>query len=131
MDYMEFLQEWLDNDDTKLVYILTLILVANVIDFTIGWINAKFNKKVAFSSSKAIFGIARKIVLFILLVFFVPVSVIIPYPIGMTALWVLYVGYLASEINSILTHLNFAKDDKRGDLFMSFIQTIFNKKEDN
>lgn len=125
---ISYLQEWLDNENTKIVYVLTLILIANIIDFSIGWLNAKFNSKVVFSSNKAIFGIARKIMMFILLIFFIPTSLLIPYPIGISALWVLYIGYLASEVNSILTHLRLSKDDKQTDLFMDFVKTIFNKE---
>jgi len=128
MEMLEYLQEWLDNENTKLIYVLTLILIANIIDFTLGWINAKFNKNANFSSNKAIFGIARKMVMFILLVFFIPTSLLIPYPIGISALWVLYLGYLASEVNSILSHLRLSKDDKQNDLFIDFINSIFNRE---
>lgn len=127
MNIIEWLSNWLSKEDTKIIYLLTLILIANIIDFVIGWVNAKFNPKVAFSSSKAIYGIARKIVMFIVLVFFVPVSVLVPEPIGISALWVLFLGYLFSEINSILNHLKLAKDDKSVDLFSDFIQTLFKK----
>lgn len=127
MNMIEWLSNFLAKEDTKIIYLLTLILIANIIDFTIGWINAKFNPKVDFSSSKAIYGIARKIVLFILAVFFVPVSLLIPQPIGISALWVLFLGYLFSEINSILNHLKLAKDDKSVDLFSDFVQSIFKK----
>jgi len=113
------------------LYLLTLILIANVIDFLMGWVNAKFNENVSFSSSKAIYGIARKMVMFIILVYFVPVSVLVPSPIGIGALYVLFVGYLASEINSILSHLRMSEDDKQTDLFIDFATKIFkggNKK---
>lgn len=120
-----WLQAWLANDDTKVIYFLALILIANVIDFLMGWINAKFNSKVRFSSSKAIYGIARKLVLFILLVFFIPVSLLVPYPIGLGALYVLMIGYLLSEINSILSHLKLSDDDKSVDKFSDFLQKIF------
>jgi len=122
---LDILSNWLSEDNTKIWYILTLILIANVIDFLMGWINAKFNSDVAFSSNKAIYGIARKMVMFIILVYFVPVSLLIPPPIGIGALYVLFLGYLASEINSIMSHLRMASDDKQTDLFIDFVQKIF------
>jgi toxin secretion/phage lysis holin len=125
LDMFSWLQAWLANDDSKVVYLLTLILIANIIDFLLGWLNAKFNSKVKFSSSKAIYGIARKLVLFILLVFFIPVSLLVPYPVGIGALYVLFLGYLWSEINSILSHLKLSDDDKNVDKFADFIQKIF------
>jgi len=128
---IDWLSQWLLSDNTKLLYLLTLILIANVIDFLMGWINAKFNEHVSFSSSKAIYGIARKMVMFIILVYFVPVAILIPSPIGIGALYVLFVGYLASEINSILSHLRLSDDDKQTELFIDFATKIFkggNKK---
>jgi toxin secretion/phage lysis holin len=127
MDMFHYLQKWLDNDNTKVIYFLVLILIANMIDFSIGWINAKFNSSVAFSSSKAIYGIARKMIMFILCVFFVPISLLVPYPVGIASLYVLFTGYLLSEINSILSHLKLSEDDKSTDKFSDFIKKLFSK----
>jgi toxin secretion/phage lysis holin len=122
-----YMQKWLENDNTKVIYFLVLILIANMIDFSIGWINAKFNTSVAFSSSKAIYGIARKMIMFILCVFFVPISLLVPYPVGIASLYVLFTGYLLSEINSILSHLKLSEDDKSTDKFSDFIKKLFSK----
>lgn len=122
---IDWLSKWLMTDDTKLIYLLTMILCANVIDFTIGWVNAKFNKNVAFSSGTAIYGILRKIIMFMLLVFFIPVALLVPTPVGISALYVLFSGYLLSEITSILGHLKISEDDKDTDKFIDFINTIF------
>lgn len=127
MQMIEWLSRFLETDNTKLIYILALIMGANIIDFTLGWINAKFNKKVDFSSSRAIFGIARKMLLLILCVYFIPVALLVPEPIGISALYVLYAGYLLSEINSILNHLRLTDDDKSTDVFIDFIDTVFKK----
>jgi toxin secretion/phage lysis holin len=128
MDMFTWLQSWLERDDSKVIYLLSLILIANMIDFLLGWINAKFNGKVRFSSSKAIYGIARKLIMFILLVFFIPVSLLVPYPVGIGALYVLFFGYLFSEINSILSHLKLSEDDKSTDHFIDFVKKIFQSK---
>lgn len=126
MEMFTWMEYILSNDSTKVIYVLTLITIASTLDFLLGWLNAKFNVTVKFSSNKAIYGIARKIIMIMLLVFFIPVSMLIPQPIGIGALWVLYLGYLFSEITSILNHLNLADDDKRGDLFADFVNKIFN-----
>lgn len=124
---IEYLQRFLESDSTKLIYILALILSANIIDFTIGWLNAKFNPKVSFSSAKAIFGIARKLILFIVLVYAIPVALLMPEPLGISALYVLYIGYLLSEINSILNHFKLADDDKSMDPFIEFFKGLMRK----
>jgi toxin secretion/phage lysis holin len=127
MNMFQWMQRWLENDDTKVIYFLVLILCANTIDMLLGWLNAKFNKSVQFSSSKAIYGIARKMILFILCVFFIPVSMLVPYPVGIGAMYVLFTGYLLSEINSILSHLKLSEDDKSTDKFIDFINKLFSK----
>ncbi|GGN54796.1 phage holin family protein [Oceanobacillus indicireducens] len=129
MQMIEWLQRFLESDNTKLIYILALIMGANIIDFTVGWINAKLNPRVDFSSSKAIFGIARKLLLFILLVYSIPVALLMPEPLGISALYVLYLGYLLSEINSVLNHFKLAEDDKSMDPFIEFFKNVFDKKE--
>lgn len=129
MDVIGWLQFWLLNDSYKLIYILTLILVANILDFVIGWVNAKFNPNVKFASSRAIFGIARKIVLFILLIVFIPMALLVPEPIGIGALYVLYIGYLVSEVTSILGHLKLSEDDKTVDNFIDFINRLTSKEK--
>jgi|SRR5690625_829117 len=129
MQMIEWLSRFLESDNTKLIYILALIMGANIIDFMVGWINAKLNPKIKFSSSKAIFGIARKLLLFILLVYSIPVALLMPEPLGISALYVLYIGYLASEINSVLNHFRLAEDDKTMDPFVNFFKSIFDKDD--
>ena len=128
MQMIDWLSSFLESDSTKLIYFLTLIMGANIIDFSIGWVNAKLNPKIKFSSAKAIFGIARKLLMFILLVYSIPVALLMPEPLGVSALYVLYAGYLLSEINSILHHFKLADDDKSMDPFIDFFKSIFDKK---
>ncbi len=130
MDMIQWLSSFLETDNTKLIYILALIMGANIIDFTVGWINAKLNPKIKFSSSKAIYGIARKLLLFVLLVYTIPVALLMPEPLGISALYVLYIGYLASEINSVLNHFKLAEDDKTMDPFIDFFKKIFSKDKE-
>lgn len=124
---IDWLQQFLETDNTKLIYVLSLILTANLIDFTIGWLNAKFNPKIDFSSAKAIFGIARKLVLFIVLVYAIPIALLMPEPLGISALYVLYFGYLFSEINSILNQFKLADDDKSMDPFIEFFKGLMRR----
>lgn len=130
MEMLGWLKHWLETDDTKLIYILAIILIANILDFLLGWINAKFNKKIDFSSTVALFGIAKKMFYFILLVLFIPIALLVPEPIGISALYVLYIGYLLTELQSVLSHLKLADDDKQNESFLEFIQKILGGKED-
>ena len=123
-----WLQHLLENDDTKVMYFLTIILAFSMIDLMIGWVNAKFNKDVSFSSSVALFGIIKKMTYFIILCLFVPVSLFIPNPVGMLALYGLYTVYLYTEITSVLSHFNLAEDDKKNKLFIDFINRLIKKE---
>lgn len=124
MDIIEWLESFLQSDSTKLIYILTLILIMNTIDFIIGWLKARFNPEITFSSSRAVYGIARKIILFILLIVFIPFSLLIPRELGISALYILYLGYLGTEVSSVLNHLGLNIDNKDG-IFYDFLDKIF------
>lgn len=128
---IEWLEKWLQADDTKLIYVLIAILIATMIDFILGWCNAKFNKDVQFSSTVANFGIIKKIIYFILLVFFIPVALIFGHTVAIPALYILYLGYLMSELTSILNHLNIGSDDKQGKMFADFIKNLFGKDSES
>ena len=130
MDMIIWLKAWLENDDTKIIYILSLILFASLFDFIVGWLNAKFNKEVLFSTSLALFGIMKKIVYFMLLVFFIPITMLVPEPLGISSLYVLYMGYLFTELQSIFSHLKWAEDDKQSKNFLNFLQKIFRNEEE-
>lgn len=124
-DMLNWLSIWLENHNSKIIYLLTLILIANVIDFLIGIIIAVFNPKVKFSSSKAKLGLLIKIMIFIVLIFFIPVALLIPNDLGIYAIYILYVGILYAEIRSILGHLSIASDEKQVNLLEQFVNTIF------
>lgn len=128
LEIIEYLESLLQDENGKLVYMFTIILLANVVDFLIGFINAKFNPQKEFNSSKAIYGILRKVVTFILMIIFVPIALLVGRTVGLTALWILLSGYLYSEITSILSQLNLAKDGKE-DVFSDFIKSIFKGKK--
>ncbi|MBO1003165.1 phage holin family protein [Pseudogracilibacillus auburnensis] len=127
MDMINFLQGLTENKDYYIIALLSVILVASTIDFLFGWINAKFNKNVEFDSGKALYGIIKKMMYFVALALFMVVAfLIVPVAIAYTAITTLFIGYLISEGNSILSHLELTEDGKKGELFRSFISRILN-----
>ena len=86
--------------EQKIIYLLSLLSVAMIIDFISGVYAAKLHKEI--TSKRGINGIIRKVASMILLVFFLPVSLIIPGQTGIALLSVLYLGYFFMEIQSIL-----------------------------
>ncbi len=102
---IEFLRELMITQDTKILFVLGLIAVAMIIDFLTGTVSAKINKDIIFESQKGINGILRKICSMLVMIFFIPVSILIPERIGVGLIYVLYLGYLIMEIKSILENL--------------------------
>jgi len=122
----EFLRELIKTEDTKVLFILVLICGAMIIDFLSGTIAAKISPNIEFKSKAGIDGILRKITSVILLVFFIPVSILIPNNIGTALLYTLYVGYLIMELQSILE--NYKKMGGDSSLFQRFMDSF--KKDD-
>lgn len=132
MNYVEQLGSLKEDINIFLISLLLIILVVSTIDFSFGWINARFNKNVIFKSSKALFGIIKKMMYFITLIIFAIVSLaIFPHEIALPAITILYGGYIFSELNSILSHLELTDDGKKGEMFRTFITNILNKKGDD
>ncbi|SIR17669.1 phage holin family protein, partial [Streptococcus equi] len=70
-------------------------------------------------------GILRKICSIALMIFFIPLSILLPNDTGVAFLYVMYVGYLLFELKSILENLNKMGIDVA--LFKQFID-MFSKK---
>lgn len=101
---IDFFRHCLMTEDGKVIYLLALISITMMIDFITGMWSAKINKK--FESNKGVNGILRKISSMLLMIIFVPFSVIIPNGVGLGLVYVMYVGYEIMEIKSILENLN-------------------------
>lgn len=125
MTYVDMIQDIKNDIDLYLVVILSIILVANIIDFLLGWVNAKFNKKVVFKSNVALYGIIKKMLYFIVLILFGVIGLaILPDEISIPSIITLFLGYLFSELNSILSHMDLTSDGKRGEIFKDFLDRI-------
>lgn len=96
-----YLRQLTQTDDSKILFILALICGAMILDFASGTLAAWVNPDIEFKSKMGINGIIRKIASIVLLVFFIPISVVVPGVIGVATLYTLYLGYLAMEMRSI------------------------------
>ena len=124
---IEFLRELIGTQDTKILFVLGLIAAAMIIDFLTGTVAAKINKDIIFESQKGINGILRKICSMIVMIFFMPVSILLPEGIGVGLVYVLYLGYLVMEIKSILENLKKMGIDTS--LFNNFISEVEKNKK--
>ena len=124
---IDFLRELIGTQDTKILFVLGLIAAAMIIDFLTGTVAAKINKDIIFESQKGINGILRKICSMIVMIFFIPVSILLPEGIGVGLVYVLYLGYLVLELKSILENLKKMGIDTS--LFNNFISEVEKNKK--
>lgn len=110
------------NPQNNYMYILSLICLAMILDFLSGVCAAKINPSLSIKSKTGINGILKKISAIFLLLFFIPLSVIIPEHLGVGLLYVLYLGYLFMELQSIFE--NYKKMDMDMHLFEDFVKSI-------
>ena len=131
MDMITFLNGLTQTDDQYILALLATILIASTIDFLFGWVNARFNGNVVFQSGVALYGIIKKMMYFVTLVLFMIIAfLIIPENVATAAIYTLFIGYLLSEANSILSHLGLTDDGKKGEVFKDFLERIINKEEE-
>lgn len=122
MYMFDYFRHFLETEDNKILFILFLICVAMILDFLTGTIAAKVNPEIEFRSKVGINGILRKIVSVFLLIFFIPMSVIVPGGAGTALLYTLYLGYLLMEVKSLLE--NYQKLGGTTDLFQRFLDSF-------
>lgn len=123
---IDFLEHALENDNTKVVYVLTLLLVLLVFDFVIGAVMAKLNQDIEFTSFKMKIGIVTKLAEFIFAVVALPLAILVDG--GIEMLWVMYIGLCMAEGYSILGHIGVV-DDGKGVELMSIFMGNLNKKK--
>ena len=128
MTLLSFLKHLLDTEDGKVLFVLSLICLAMIIDFASGTLAAIINKDIDFKSKVGINGILRKVASIVLLLFFIPLSVLIPNNLGTALLYTLYIGYLMMEIKSIFE--NYQKFGTSTELFENFIEQFGKGKDD-
>jgi len=120
-----FLRQLIQTQDGKILFTLGAIAVAMMIDFLTGTVAAKINPNIDFRSKEGINGILRKICSITLMIFFIPLSILLPNDTGVAFLYVMYVGYLLFELKSIIENLNKMGIDVA--LFKQFVD-MFSKK---
>ena len=121
-EWSHALRGFVNTQDKLIVFTLTLIMGAMVIDFLTGTLAAKINPKIEFKSKEGINGVLRKISSIALLAFCIPLSILLPEGIGLGTLQVLYLGYLFFEMKSVLE--NFEKLGIDTALFKEFFEVL-------
>ena len=105
LDIFDFFRECVHTPEGKVLYLLAIIAIAMIIDFITGTIAAMVNPEIEFKSKAGINGILRKIASMLLLIVFLPPSVLIPNGAGLALVCTLYSGYLVFEVKSIIENV--------------------------
>ena len=100
------LEQAVSTSEGKALYILVLICIAMILDFLLGSFASWRDPQVKFTSQRGIDGILRKLASILVLVCCIPVSALVPAEAGLAALIVLYLGYLALELASVVENLS-------------------------
>lgn len=131
MEVLRTLEMLAKHENSQLLYILSLIVVAMIVDFALGYLGAWINKEV--TSKKGVNGILRKVASIVVLVLAIPVAPIIPAGVGTAALYVLYFGYLIMELSSIVENYRKLGANREAKLFVEFfgMLTKSDNKEDS
>lgn len=119
---LDFFRNCVATEDSKILFILMVIAGAMIIDFITGTIAAYVSPDIEFKSKAGINGILRKLASMLLLIVFLPVSVLIPNNLGIGLTYTLYLGYLLMEIRSIIE--NVGKNGTDTNLFVDIVDKI-------
>lgn len=118
------LEHWImELKEQKVLLLLSVICLAMIVDFFSGCLAGRLRRE--FNSKTGINGILRKIASIMLLLFFLPVSLLIPENAGTALLYVMYLGYLIMEVQSILE--NYQKMGISLEIFEDFLKQLRKK----
>ncbi|MBC2575227.1 phage holin family protein [Peptostreptococcus canis] len=122
LNLFDFFRDCVQTQESKILFILMIIAIAMIVDFITGTIAAYVNPKIKFQSKAGINGILRKIASMLLLIVFLPVSVLIPGNAGIALTYTLYFGYLLMEVKSIIE--NVGKNGTNTSLFSDVVSKL-------
>lgn len=124
-DIFLFLKNMTDTQSEMTLFLLSVMLFVMLVDMTTGMIGAKVNPDIEFKSRIGINGLLKKIAVITTLVMLIPLSVILPDPMGPAFLNGVYLAFVLAEAWSVVENL-----DKMG-LNVKPIQIFLEKMKQN
>lgn len=107
----DFLRDMIATEDGLVLFLLSLIVIMEIIDFLSGTLAALINPGIEYQSKIGINGLLRKMQGVILLTVLIPMSVLLPDQTGVAFLYAIYVGYLILTFKSLVENYGKAKGD--------------------
>ena len=129
---IDWLQQLLQNDNTKLYLFIGTYIATNMVDFGLGTVMALYLS--TYSSKAMKLGLATKLGMILLSIIIVPVFLMFDV-LGLATLFLVIGAFIANEVWSIINHIKRGQGDGKEhsalDLLGSLIDKITgNKKED-
>lgn len=107
----DFLRNLIATEDGLVLFLLSLIVIMEIIDFFSGTFAAVINPGIEYKSKNGINGLLRKIQGIVLLTILIPMSVLLPEQTGVAFLYTIYIGYLILTFKSLVENYGKAKGD--------------------
>ena len=107
----ESLRNLIATEDGLVLFLLSLIVIMEIIDFFFGTFAAVINPGIEYKSKIGINGLLRKIQGIVLLTVLIPMSILLPEQTGVAFLYTIYVGYLILTFKSLVENYGKAKGD--------------------
>lgn len=111
INMFNYLRNMIATEDGLVLFLLTLIVIMEIIDFFSGTFAAIINQGIEYKSKVGINGLIRKMLGVILLTVLIPMSVLLPEQTGVAFLYTIYVGYLILTFKSLVENYGKAKGD--------------------
>ena len=105
------LRNLIATEDGLVLFLLSLIVIMEIIDFFSGTFAAVINPGIEYKSKIGINGLLRKIQGIVLLTILIPMSVFLPEQTGVAFLYTIYIGYLILTFKSLVENYGKAKGD--------------------
>lgn len=109
--FLDTMRDMTQTGDGLVVFLLTVITIAEIIDFLTGTFAAVINPEIEYKSKVGITGLLRKIIGLALLLLLIPISVLLPEQAGIAFLYTIYIGYLILTFKSLVENYGKAKGD--------------------
>ncbi|MDQ8821207.1 phage holin family protein [Streptococcus ruminantium] len=109
LNMFEWMRNLIATEDGKILFMLSMIVIMEIVDFGIGTFAAVINPEIEYKSKIGINGLIRKMLGVILLTILIPLSILLPEQTGVAFLYAVYIGYITLTLRSLVENYGKAK----------------------
>ena len=124
MEMIDWLQNLLQNDNSKLYVFIIMYISTNMFDFVLGITMALLMG--TYSSKEMKLGLATKLGMILLCIIIVPVFLMFDV-LGLATLFVVIGAFIANEVWSIINHIKSGQGDGKDHSALDMLSNLINK----